>query len=851
MKILYYLFFIFIITYIILAQQPIPDVITPLYNGVLIDSYLSGEVEIRRDENGVPHIIAQTEKDLYFAQGFVQYCDRIWQFELFNRIVNGKLSEILGPDGESTDVMTVTLQIKEMAVRNWNEFQTHDPITASYITSFVKGIRAFQLKYPIQIASIPEFGAIGLTSPSIWSESDVAAFFLFTSWRLSGIAFRSELLRALRVLENFDTISRVNKMSPTTYDLTTFTLNELGISKTPEELEIIKQQWENENCAYNPFAQTSTRKLNEKIKIPIHKLSKEQATKIKQFLNGEYNSKKSEILSNLFTKKAASNGFVISGEHTDSGKPILAGDPHLGFTAPNSIYELSLSIPSKGIYVSGASMPTTPGILYGKNEAISFAVTNTLADVIDLKIMHHPTPNPNVYYHDGNLHEYEISNKTIYVAGVGPKVIIIKRSLYGPIINQIIGLDESIPICVSWYPIKSGIVDRSIGTLFKMHMIKNFNDFKENFRDHVTPNLNILYADKENNIAQISIGMFPKRRIGNTGKFPTLGVSSSCDWDGYIPFEERPCILNPQKGWIANGNNRVMPLGWTYHFGSEHVYGYRYKKMKKEIESLISKGIKIKVNDIKKIQLNIESEVFEDFKIYIDQIKPFITDPEIEQWRKRVYNWNGKVECGSEKATVFEIWRKSLYLITVPEPNPIFKKRFGRKKFIMDILSNNNDPYCGTDGCIKKAADIFVNIINSFRNQENEIVIPKWGEEIHEVGFPHTPFDYTVLKPYASRYYFVNGGSSTIKVGGFDSPEGKQSAGSVLRYIVQMGDIKTPSSNINKFFQKDIIMMALGNSGHPSSPFYDNFSQSWLNKGYTKMKVINYNTSYLYIMNNI
>jgi len=849
MKINFKFIILLLLFIIIFLNAEINDFVTPTYNSILKNENLNDVVEILRDKDNIIHIIAKNEEDLYFTQGYIHAQERTWSLELYNRALNGKLAEIslLGEGVLEIDIFSKTFGFKEIGIKNWNKILLENPIEANLIKRYVKGINSYAEKYSTQIRTIPEFYALGLIEFTLWTESDVAALLLYTAWDFSAWDMSLELLMSLKIFSGEHTLERSNIQYPNIYVNPTYTLKEAGINKTISEIEYIKTLQEDEFCAFNPYNSINGEKKIFSKNMKDIKLNKNQIKVISEKIKGKDIKNKNNVylkpLTELrnFSKKRGSNSWVVSGKHCKNNIPILSNDPHASPDAPNFVIISHLKIPSKKFYSFGGTVPGLPGFIFGNNNIYSWGITNSLADVIDVKLMIEPVVGGEDYYFDNEIKKYTYVTKNINIGTTSTYQLIVKKSIHGVVINKIIGLDESIvTLCIEWYPLKENIIDKSLVGNFNLHRQNSLNTFKNNLKNIVTPVLNIMYAD-EINIAHFTVGKVPIRNIGNPGKHISYGYTSGCSNTENIPFDKMPFLLNPEKGYIANANNGIMPVGWNYDLGHHIIiYGYRYMKIKKVLENFINKNKKISLKDMIELQSNVESELFLDFKKYLINIKNFIQNEDILFWLNKVINWNGKAEKGSKETTIFEKWRKSLYFF-ISDPDDLYLENYvGRKLYIYNAL-NNNDQACIDKGksCIELAAEIFTNVIESFYNTTMEkYIIPEWGKDVHYVNFNSMIFSGDpTMNEYTSRVYYSPGGSGTVNVGGVRNLYLNQRSLAVYRQVVQINN-----------GDKNYFNVPMGQSGNFLSPFYDNFSKDWINTNYNRIEMFKMKPAYKSIL---
>jgi len=299
-----------------LARRPLPQV-----KGRIEIPELRGDVRVRRDRWGVPHVEAADREDLFFAQGYCHGQDRLWQMDFYRRVVRGGLSEMAGEEGLAVDRLLRTLGIYWTAEREVAEM---DPELLAKLERFCAGVNAAardarSLPFEMQILRL---GFEPWRPADILGLGKLLAFGLSTNWE-------RELLRA---------------------DL----VRELG----PELAARLDPVYPANNPVVDqlPFSGEG---------MPLV----EQIDAVRRSLG-------------LAAEASGSNNWAVSGKRSKTGTPLIAGDPHLSPSMPGIWYEVSLRHGER--FVRGASLPGMPGVYMGQNNDVCWTITNVMADVQDL-----------------------------------------------------------------------------------------------------------------------------------------------------------------------------------------------------------------------------------------------------------------------------------------------------------------------------------------------------------------------------------------------------------------------------------------------------------------------------------
>lgn len=493
-----------------IIQRPLPVI-----NGSETVAGLEAPVEIIRDRWGVPHIFAQNEEDLMFAQGYVTAQDRLWQMEFSRRTGSGTLSEILGEVTLETDRFIRTVGFRRAAQA---ELERLDPETQRNLEAYARGVNTYIDSHPDKLPL--EFTLLGFR-PEPWQPLDSVTWGKVMAWDLGG-NWESEILRAAAVREFGEDLTKA--LTPG-YPADAPTIVPAGVS----------------------YAGISARAL------------------------ASYGPIKEALGAGLIG--IGSNNWVVDGAKSTTGKPLLANDPHLGIAMPAIWYEIHLC--GGGVDVTGASFPGVPGVIIGHNRSIAWGVTNVGPDVQDLYIEKINPDNPNQYLYQDKWEEMKVIREEIRVKGKQePAILEVKVTRHGPILNSVVeGLEQ--PLALRWTASEPGTISRSV---LAINRASNWKEFRDALRYWSVPSQNFVYADVQGNIGYQTPGDIPIRAKGN-GLVPVPGWTGEYEWTGYIPFDELPSVYNPPTHFIATANNKVVGDDYRYLISYEWDPGYRAKRI--------------------------------------------------------------------------------------------------------------------------------------------------------------------------------------------------------------------------------------------------------------------------------
>ena len=417
----------------------------PQIDGNMAVNVLEDEVLVTRDEQGVPHIKAESDADLYRAQGFVQAQDRMFQMDLARRQASGRLSEVVGGAAVTTDKFFRTFSLRQAAEDSWSSYGKD---AKQVLTWYAEGVNAYMEQAQEQGKLSFEFKLLGY-EPEPWTEVDSLTIGKFMAYDLGGNW--SSLAVRHWALGNFSEEKA----------------REIFITYPEDKPSIIKANIQN----------------------PVAVAGKFDAAVIPNEFNG-------------------SNNWVVSGDKTESGMPLLADDPHLGLSTPSIWYQMHLQSPQQN--VSGVIFAGIPGIILGHNEEIAWGVTNVGPDVQDLYI---ETPNPDAptqFKYEGEWEQAKVRDEPIKVKDgdtVDFKVVVTR---HGPIISNVM-FDEEEPsaqFSLQWTALESTL---ELQAILNMNKASNWPEFETALEDFHAPAQNFVFAGKDGTIAYKANGRIRRK----------------------------------------------------------------------------------------------------------------------------------------------------------------------------------------------------------------------------------------------------------------------------------------------------------------------------------------------------
>jgi penicillin amidase len=529
----------------------------PQVDGEVEIEGLGGNVEIVRDANGVPHIYAGTEGDLFFAQGYAHAQDRFWQMDFWRHIGAGRLSEMFGEGQVETDLFLRSLDFTGIAEQ---ELAMMPSEQRAILEAYADGVNAYlDSRTPSQISL--EYAILPLQASGYeiepWSPVNTLTWGKVMSWDLSWNMLQEIDRATLSEVLPMDRVAQLYPSYPDDHPVITSSAGTAAIEGRPPSLP---------DGALIALASAAGR------------------------------VREAWGVTGGVVGGIGSNNWVVGGTHTESGRPVLANDPHLAIQMPSIWYQNGLHCIETSetcpYQLVGFSFPGTPGVVVGHNERIAWGVTNQSADTQDLFIEKVNPADPTQYEFEGEWVDMETRSETIVVAGGDDIDYEVMLTRHGPLISDtyfeeppFVGSSLDLPdrfgVSLSWLTLQpSTLIEAIIG----INQATDYDDFRTATANWDIAGQNMVYADTEGNIAYQATGELPIRSSGD-GSWPVPGWTGDHEWVGVVPFEEMPSILNPPQDYISTANNPVVAPGEQPFFSVDANYGYRAARIEEVLAS--------------------------------------------------------------------------------------------------------------------------------------------------------------------------------------------------------------------------------------------------------------------------
>ena len=464
----------------------------PVRDGELALAGLQAPVEVRYDERGVPHIQAQNEADMYRALGFVHAQDRLFQMEMLRRLARGELAEVLGPKLVATDRLFRSLDIRQHADQYVRGLDRNSPAVKA-LQAYLDGINQYQDSRPAPV----EFDLLGIHKRPFTLEDTVSvAGYMAYSF---AAAFRTE-------------------------PVLTHVRDHLGA----DYLRVFDLDWH-----------------------PGGALAQRLGNADWQALNGLARLSQQALVEAGLPQFEGSNAWAVSGSRTASGKPLLAGDPHIRFAVPAVWYEAQLSYPGFELY--GHHQALNPYASLGHNHQFAWSLTMFQNDDLDLIAEQVNPDNPEQVSVNGQWVDLQSRQETIKVKGEADVTITLRRSPHGPIVNDALGnTPGQTPIAMWWAFLETE--NPILDAFYQLNRADSLDKARAAAAKIHAPGLNVMYANASGDIGWWAAGKLPQRPAGVSPNFILDGASGEADKPGFLPFSANPQEENPARGYIVSAN---------------------------------------------------------------------------------------------------------------------------------------------------------------------------------------------------------------------------------------------------------------------------------------------------------
>jgi penicillin G amidase len=732
-------------------------------------------VKIYRNDFDIPVITARGDYDLMFAFGYTVAQDRLWQMDIQRRLGQGRLSEVFGDKTIELDALSRTIGFEKIA----KKIEIHlSQESKAILQAYADGINEF---INTHLDRLPlEFDLLKY-EPEKWEIAHSLLIIRLFGWEMN-FSWWSDLIMA-ELADKFGE-KKIADIFPS------YPSNGLTIYSTGKP----------------PYAEI-----------------------LKSFI------KSSEISQNLLgmSALAGSNNWVVSGEKSVNGLPLLANDPHLQLGAPSQWYLVSLH--SDNYNVTGAAIPGIPAIIIGNNESISWGITNGMVDQCDFYIETIDTSGRNQYLKNNNWQKIETRLEKININKRESFNLYVFETENGPIVSdfknlkgfyefqyQYLHLNEDSTIhgkqiSMRWTGFEMSDEIYGINLINKA---KERGHFEEGIKHIKTPGINFVYSDTKNNIGYYLAAKIPIRKSGNAN-LPQNGSSRESEWQGFVPDHLLPQIVNPPDKFIVTANNKIIN---NYPYVISNLW--ESPSRAERISEILKSKEKFSLDDFQKMQMDVVSPNARELTpIFLEALNKFQSSGNFyNQCLTYLRNWDYSISKESIPALLFnvifykilentfqdemgqDLFERYCFLAFLPT-NTISKLLLDGKSIWFDNIQTANKIE-SRDDIIYQSYVEAIEFLKEKIGQDTK----KWRwDELHKLTLSH-PFG--SQKPLDQIFNIgplnTSGSNTTINCGYYDFNKPFENVvGPSMRYLIDM-------SNINESY----CVIASGQSGQPFSSHY-------------------------------
>lgn len=733
---------------------------------VLKDQDLLEPVTIEYDHYMIPHIFANNDHDLYFAQGFVTARDRLWQMDIQTRSASGRLAEIAGSKALEIDRYHRRMGMVYGAEKTIAGMMKNPKIKI-VIEAYTAGINAYihQLSpkdYPIEFKLLDY-------APEDWKPINCALLLKLMSETLAG---GSDDFAMTNTLKHFG--------AAVTKDL----FPDYPFRETPVIPEGTK--WD-----FSP--------------LPIPQPSK-------SFI-AETNS---EVKSKEKVEGVGSNNWAISGSKSTTGYPMLANDPHLNLTLPAIWYQLQLISPDVNVY--GVSIPGAPCVIIGYNQKIGWGVTNVDADVLDWYQVKFKDASKKEYWYKNKWNTVSRRVEIINVRNAQPVSDTVTYTHHGPVVYEQKSSKPEKFNQAAIVPVGSALrwiahdESEDITTFYLLNRSKNYADYREALTHYTAPAQNFIFASVDKDIAITPNGKMPLK-YKDQGKFILDGSDPADDWQGWIPMDQNPTVKNPARGFVSSANQSSTDQLYPYYINWQFSPYERAKRINDRLTVMQNAT----VDSLRMLQNDTYSILAQDIlPTMLADLEPSKMEDNQKAALEMVTNWNKKYEAGSIAASIFDLWWDRLYNgiwsddFISKDPN-IELRLPSRDRTVKMLLLEKNAYWF--DRQQTPQTESRADLINRAFDVAVDSLIRKFGK-------PGKAWEWGMIKgSHIAHLANIDGfGSGKFSAGGSGSTVNALSAthGPSWRMVLQFGPTV-----------KGYGIFPGGESGNPGSFYYDNLLHTW------------------------
>ncbi|MDP2773162.1 MAG: penicillin acylase family protein [Nocardioides sp.] len=810
-------------TFVVLARRPLPQT-----TGTVEVPGLVAEVEVVRDEHGIPQLYGDSMADLMRAQGYVHAQERFFEMDVRRHATAGRLAELFGEDALESDLYVRTMGWRRVAAR---ELALIRPDTRAALEEYADGVNAFLAESsPSEIAleySVLNAGGLGYR-PEEWSAVDSLAWLKAMAWDLRG-----------NMVEEIDRVLTMDAVGARR-------AAELYPADPSDRHAPIVDQGAVVDGVFEQDATTGGTRNPQR--TPFTAAQRAPFARLQAGL---------ERLPSWLGRGdgVGSNSWVVDGDHSATGEPLLANDPHLGVGLPGvwmqmglHCRELSEACP---LDVSGVTFSGVPGVIIGHNADIAWGFTNLGPDVTDLYV---EQIEGDTWRYDGKARPLQVRTETIEVAGGDDVEITVRATAHGPLLSDVddvladVGelaplrrppVAEEYAVSLAWTALRPGATADAFHAL---NLATDWDSFRTAIADLGAPAQNIVYADRDGHIGYQASGQVPIRKSGNGGLLPSAGWRPENDWTGeFVPYDGLPSVLDPEEGFVVTANQAVIDDdSYPYHLTDDWDRGYRSERLRFLLDEQLTEqdddggdGGEVSVQEMLDLQLD-------DLNPMAPVLTPYLLDVRLGRGypsggQRLLADWDFRQGADSGAAAYYNVTWRNLLELTFHDELPEEAWPEGGQRWMAVVERLLNQPFSTwwddvtTDTEIETRDDILRAALLAARDELTSRQAPNpddwsWGH-LHRLELRSSTLGGSgsglVERMFNRGGWEVAGGSAIVDASAWDAAVGYDvvTAPSV-RMVMSLAD-----------FDDSRWVSLTGVSGHPFSQHYTDQTDVWAEGG--------------------
>jgi penicillin amidase len=735
---------------------------------------LIDKVVIRYDENRIPHIFAQNDHDLYYAQGYVTARDRLWQMDIQTRSASGRLAEVVGPAALDIDRYHRRMGMVYGAEKGLKGLMA-DPKTRVMALAYTDGVNQYihslaPKDYPLEFKLLD------------YAPED---------FRAINCIFLLKLMS--------ETLAGGSDQFAMTNDLKRFGIKDV-----------------NDLFPDYPFHESPIIPVGTKWNFKPLPIPKPSASFLAQQTDG--------IKTKEIAPGTGSNNWVIAGNKSATGYPILANDPHLNLTFPSIWYQIQLSSPT--VNVNGVSLPGAPCVIIGYNQKVSWGVTNVDADVLDWYQVKFKDAGKNEYWYNNKWNKVTRRIEVIKILGQKPEIDTVLYTHHGPVVYETAakkpkkGLDN-IPVgdALRWIAHDES---NDILAFYQLNRAENYDDYREALTHFTAPAQNFIFASNDKDIAITPNGKIPLK-FKDQGKFILDGSDTANDWHGWIPYAQNPTVKNPPRGFVSSANQSSTDPTYPYYINWRFDQYYRGKRINDRLAAMQNAT----VDSMRIMQMDnysiLAQDVLPAMLKYIDASK---LDDNQQKALQIIKAWDKHYAANSIGASIFDNWWYKFYKMTWDDEFDVkgtYLNYPSNDRTIKMLLADPNSKWFDNihtpvkETCADIVSHAFTAAIDDLTRTHGQIS-PKWQwGNVKETYINHL----ANLPGFGTGRFSAGGRGGVINAL-------RNGTGPSWRMVVQMGPTV-----------KGYGVFPGGESGNPGSFFYKDMFDTWNNGRLNELLFLN------------